>query len=242
MSETTPPARFENPCPFRFTRDQYYRLGELGFFGQLRVELLAGEIIEKYPDDPVDPSPRPFRFSREQFYRFGELGFFDGRRVELVLGEIVVTAPVSERHVAGVSLAADELKAAFGANYYVRVNAYLNLSVIDPVPDVAVVAGSPRNHCVPPTTALLIVEVADTTLLNDTTTKAELYATAGVQDYWVIDIEHRLLHVFRDPQALPLPEDLGATAYRTHLTLAPTDRVSPLAAPAASVLVSELLP
>ena len=84
--------------------------------------------------------------------------------------------------------------------------------------------------------------MSDSTLAFDTTTKAELYATAGVPEYWVLDIENRQLHVFRDPQPLPLPEDLAATAYRTRLTLAPTDRVSPLAAPAASILVSDLLP
>ena len=56
----------------------------------------------------------------------------------------------------------------------------------------------------------------------------------------VLDVENRRLHVLRDPTALPA--GLGATAYRTHLTLTPTDRVSPLAAPGASILVSELLP
>jgi hypothetical protein len=53
-------------------------------------------------------------------------------------------------------------------------------------------------------------------------------------------VENRQLHVFRDPQ--PLPAGLGATAYQTHLTLSPTDTVSPLAAPGASILVSDLLP
>jgi Uma2 family endonuclease len=233
------PARFENPCPFHLTRDQYYHLGELGFFGKAKVELLSGEVIEQYPDDPADPSPRPFRFTREQFRRMGELGFFDGRRVELVYGELVALPPVAEAHVAAVSLTADQLKAAFGASHYVRVQAPLNMAIVDPIPDIAVVPGSPRDYLVTPTTALLIVEVADTTLAYDTT-KAELYATAGVPEYWVIDLEHRQLIVFRAPQALP--QGLGATACKTHLTLAPTDSVSPLATPNASILVGDLLP
>jgi Uma2 family endonuclease len=61
-----------------------------------------------------------------------------------------------------------------------------------------------------------------------------------VPEYWVIDLEHRQLLVFRDPQ--PLPKGLGATAYKTHLTFGPADRVSPLAAPQASILVGDLLP
>ena len=59
---------------------------------------------------------------------------------------------------------------------------------------------------------MLIVEVADTTLAYDLTTKAELYATAGIADYWVLDVENRQLHVFRDPQ----PTAALAYPYRSH--------------------------
>jgi hypothetical protein len=231
-------SRFENPCPFRFTREQYYRMGELGFFDGRRVELIFGEVFEKYPADPVDSGPRPFRFSREQYYRMGELGFFDGRRVELVRGEIVVMSPINEPHVSGVSLTTDALKVAFGPGHYVRVQALLNLGTIDPEPDVAVVPGGPRDYAMPPTTALLVVEVADTSLHYDTTTKAEEYATAGIADYWVLDLTGRRLLGFRDPA----PIAAGGAAYRTHLTLGPADSVSPLAAPAATIAVADLLP
>ena len=132
------------------------------------------------------------------------------------------------------------MRLAFGPHHYVRVQGPLNLAVVDPVPHVAVVSGGPRDYLLPPTTALLIVEVPDVTLTYDTTTKAELYATAGVPEYWVLDLPNRQLHVFRDPQ--PLAAGLGATAYRTHLVLAPTDTVNPLAAPHASITVSDLLP
>lgn len=240
LSATPLPHRFENPCPFRMTVDQYRRLGALGFFGDRRTELLDGEVIEKYPDNPADPAPRLFRFTREQFYRMGELGFFDGRRVELVLGEIVVMSPVSEPHVTSVSLTTDALKAAFGGQHYVRVQAPLSLGRIDPEPDVAVVRGGPRDYTAPPTVAILVVEVADSSLHYDTTTKAEEYATAGIPEYWVIDLANRTLLVYRGP--LALPSGLGATAYRTHLVLGPADRVSPLAAPHASILVGDLLP
>ena len=80
----------------------------------------------------------------------------------------------------------------------------------------------------------------ESSLFFDTTTKAELYATAGIPDYWVIDLENRQLLVYRDP--VPLPAGLGATAYPTHLTFGPNDCVSPLAVPTASVKVADLLP
>jgi Uma2 family endonuclease len=82
--------------------------------------------------------------------------------------------------------------------------------------------------------------VADASLAYDTGAKCAEYATAGIADYWVLDVTNRQLHVFRDP--VPLPAGLGTTAYRSHATLSPADSVAPLAAPAASVLVSDLLP
>src|SRR5207248_5059445 len=109
----------------------------------------------------------------------------------------------------------------------------------DPVPEVMVVRGGIRDYTTAhPTTAVFVVEVADSSLKFDTTTKAELYAPAGVPDYWVIDLEHRRLLVFRDPRST----GNGAIAYRTRLTLGPNDTVSPLAAPNAAVKVADLLP
>ena len=88
-----------------------------------------------------------------------------------------------------------------------------------------------------PTTAELIVEIADSSLFEDTTTKAEVYATGGIPDYWVLDVENRLLLIFRDPA--PLPE--GGSAYRTCLKLKESDGATPLALPTASIRVGDLL-
>ncbi len=111
----------------------------------------------------------------------------------------------------------------------------------DPSPDLVVVAGARRDwQGKTPATAALVVEVADSSLTIDTTRKAEQYATVGVPEYWVIDLVNRRLLVFRDP--VPLPEGLGATAYRSHVTLNPDDTVAPLSAPAAAVRVADLLP
>ena len=46
---------------------------------------------------------------------------------------------------------------------------------------------------------MLLVEVADTSLQHDLTEKAELYATAGVPEYWVVDVLNRVVYVLRDP-------------------------------------------
>src|SRR5262249_44402522 len=146
----------------------------------------------------------------------------------------------------GVGLVTDALASIFTTGFWLSVQQPLFIPQAtpgsEPQPDVAVIAGSRRSLADHPTQAALVVEVADTTLAYDTTTKAELYATAGIAEYWVVDLNGRQLHVYRDPQPLPLPPDLGATAYQQRLTLGPGDTVSPLAAPSAVVRVADLLP
>ena len=193
---------------------------------------------------PPPIPPRPFRLTREQYYEMGERGYFDGKRVELIYGEVVEMSPTNWPHTLCLGLVSEALARVFASGYWVSQQQPLPISsatlVSEPEPDVAVIPGTRRDYTDHPTVAALLVEVSHATLTYDLTTKAELYATAGVPEYWVLDIENRQLHVFRDPA--PLQTELEATAYRTRLALAPTDRVSPLAAPAASILVSDLLP
>src|SRR5262249_7661064 len=133
------------------------------------------------------------------------------------------------------------IRTVFGTGWRFRIQLPLVLSQhTDPVPDIAVVAGALVGNPDHPTTAALVIEVSDTTFATDTTEKAELYATAGIADYWVLAVVTRQLHIFRDPASLPA--GLGATAYRSHRVLGPTDHASPLAMPNASIPVSDLLP
>ncbi len=189
---------------------------------------------------PKGAGPKPWRWTREQYHRLGELGLFDGKRVELVRGEIVEMSPINWPHVVGTSKVGDALRATFASVGRVIEQGPHPMADSDPIPDVRVVPGQFADYTDHPQTALIVVEVADTTLAYDTTTKAELYATAGIADYWVLDLNGRQLHVFRDPQ--PLPAALNAVAYRTHDTFGPADSVAPLAAPSASILVADLLP
>jgi Uma2 family endonuclease len=179
------------------------------------------------------------RWTVADFHRVGETGVFEGRRPVLIRGVILEQGMMNPPHATGIELVADALR-AFGPGWRPRVQLPLVLGLdTDPLPDVAIVAGGPRDHAsAHPTTAALVVEVSDTTLALDLTEKAELYATAGVADYWVLDLTGRRLLVFRDPA--PVPD--GGAAYRTHLTLGPTDTVTPLAAPNAVVPVADLLP
>lgn len=193
------------------------------------------------PPPLASVGPRPFRWTLALFHRLGDLGVFEGRRASLINGQLIEEGPMNPPHRIALELTDAVVRAAFGPGWRPCVQMPLVLGPGNaPQPDVAMVKGSPRDALVHPTTAELVIEIADSSLTYDTTTKAELYATAGIADYWVLDLDGRRLLVFRDP--VPLPAGLGATAYRTHLTLGPADAVSPLALPTTTVRVADLLP
>jgi Uma2 family endonuclease len=191
---------------------------------------------------PRAGGPKPHRFTINEYRKLGETGLFNDMKTMLIHGELFTMGMPKPPHDFALSVTYEFLRSICPAGHYVRNQLGFDIGTDnDPGPDLAIVPGAIRDYATKtPATAVLIVEVAHATLTIDTTTKAELYATANVPEYWVIDLEHRQLIVFRDPQ--PLPTGLGATAYRTHLTFGPKDRVSPLAAPTASVLVGDLLP
>jgi Uma2 family endonuclease len=194
------------------------------------------------PLAPTGTGWEPFRWTIAQYRDLGKTGFFDNVKTMLINGEIFTMVMPRPPHDTALALTLQWLQSVFGQGYYIRGQMGFDIGLAnDPGPDIAVVTGSIRDYATQtPTTAVLVVEVSDSTLAMDTTTKAELYATAGVADYWVVDLVNRQVHIFRGPQ--PLPSGLGATAYRTHKTFGPTDQVSPLAAPGASITVSDLLP
>jgi hypothetical protein len=193
---------------------------------------------------PANYSRLGARFTRDQYRSLAEHGFFDGRNVCLLSGEVIEMAAIREPHACGVSMVADVFRRVFGQGFYVREEKPLDVSTTDdPEPDVVVLPGSPRDYWHLPTApaaalAQVVVEVAFTTFDQDTTTKAELYATAGIADYWVLDVENDRLLVFRDPRPIPG----GGQSYRTCYRLVVGDTVSLLAVPNVPILVADFFP
>ena len=194
------------------------------------------------PPAPTSTGWESFRWTIAQYRDLGKTGCFDNVKTMLIDGEIFTMVMPRPPHDTALALSMVWLQSVFGHGYYVRIQMGFDIGTAnDPGPDIAIVTGSIRDYATrTPTTALLVVEVSDSTLAIDTTTKAELYATAGVPDYWVIDLVNRQVIVYRDPQ--PLPAGLGATAYRTRQVYGSADRVSLLAVPTASILGADLLP
>jgi len=162
------------------------------------------------------------RWTCAEFHRFGDMGMFEGRRAMLIDGIILAEGPMNPPHAITLELVDEALRAVFGAGWRIRSQSPLVLGLdLDPEPDFAVIAGTPRGGSGHPTTADLVIEVADSSLDFDTNEKRLLYAQAGIREYWVVDINGRKLFVYRDPQA---------GDYATQTILGSTEIVVPLAA------------
>ncbi len=191
------------------------------------------------------PIPGHHLWTREKYERATELGLLGpDDRVELIEGEIVQKMPQNSPHSTAISLTQDALRLAFPVGFVVRPQ--LPLSVGDlsqPEPDLAVVAGSARDYSrtqPDAADAVLVVEISDSTLLPDQTTKAALYARAGVRDYWIVNLPERLLEVHRLPSLMD-DAPLGH-GYRDITRLTEAETIAPLAAPGSPLAVADLLP
>ena len=173
-----------------------------------------------------------------------DLGWFQDQRVELIDGEILDMPSQKNYHGAAITQSMDALRLAFGIGFWVRNQLSLDLSPHSvPDPDLAVVPGSPQGVTAAtpnPTTALLVVEVSDSSLPYDRSYKASLYSAAGITDYWIVNLVQRQLEVYRDPVADST--QLFGFRYNSRTILDPPDTITPLAAPHASITVADLLP
>jgi len=224
------------PTVRRWNLEEYYRMGDLGFFTDGRVEVIDGEVLRKYP------KPTVRRWSREEYYRMAESGFFQDQRVELIDGEVLEMAPQGSGHFACVCLCNDAARRCFGSSHVVRVQGPLGVGKgSDPEPDIAVVSGNPRDYVGKshPSTALLVIEVSDTSLEFDRTSKAGLYASAGIRDYWIVNLTDRCVEVYRNP--VPDAAAKFGFRYADGSVYSAQDLVKPLAA-AGEIAVADVLP
>src|SRR5258706_12147964 len=142
-------------------------------------------------------------WTREEYERLVAEGFFQPEeRLELVDGLIFEMTPQNSWHAAAIQALQEALLPIFGKGYSLRVQMPLALGFdSEPEPDLAVVTGHWRNYRDRhPATAVLVVEVAETTLLHDRERKASLYSRAGIPDYWILNRAGACLEVLRDPQ------------------------------------------
>lgn len=183
------------------------------------------------------------RWTRAEYERLTELGVFTtDDRIELLNGVIVEKRPHTPRHAFTLMRITKFFALRFDEKLHYRPQLPLALGEYSmPEPDGAIITGEIRDYALShPTTAALVLEAAEETLRLDRTEKMEIYAEAGIEDYWIVNINDRVLEVYREPAAISgTPSGYG---YRSVRHYAETEQIAPLFAPQAQIEISTLLP
>ena len=128
-----------------------------------------------------------------------EAGFFRDERVELIQGVVVEESPQNAPHAYAIQVLNRLLMPRLVARADVRVQLPFAPGTHSlPEPDLAVVAIGDYKAA-HPSAAILIIEVADASLKFDRQEKAELYARAGVPEYWVVNLADRVIERHTEP-------------------------------------------
>jgi Uma2 family endonuclease len=189
-----------------------------------------------------DARPKIHRWTYKEYQALADTGFFFKRRVELLGGRIIEMAAQKDLHSAAVGKAQRAAERAFGPGFWGRPQLPLHLGRWSgPEPDVAVVPGGPDDYVGTghPKSALLVIEVSDTTLRYDRRNKGRRYARAGYADYWIVNLFDRCVEIHRRPVRDPSAR-LG-WRYEEVTVLTPPASMTPLAA-ANPILIADLLP
>ena len=153
---------------------------------------------------PQQAAPRPFTWSVERYNDAIAKGLLtENDRVELLFGLLNEKMPVGKRHADCV----DDLTAYFAGKYKnkYRLRPQNPITIGDnsqPEPDFAIInraTYATRGGNPLPEDVLLLIEVSDATLTYDRTTKAKLYALAGITEYWIIDLKSNQLELHLEP-------------------------------------------
>jgi Uma2 family endonuclease len=180
---------------------------------------------------------RTHRFTVDDYHRMAGAGILgEDSRVELIRGRIVDMAPINAPHLGMVNRLTRLLPIVLAGRGMLSVQNPVRLDDgSEPEPDVAVLrpraddyeTATPRASDV-----LLIIEVADTSLVEDREVKGPLYAESGIPEYWIVNLVDRVVEVYR-------PSDNGR--YASALRIVSGDVLDIMALPGVVMPAAELL-
>lgn len=177
------------------------------------------------------------RFTVGEYHRMVDAGILrEDEQVELIYGVIREMSPKNRPHVIAANKIWHVLHDGLGGRAGVYKEDPLGLLELDsePEPDIVVTADPDvESYGTARAVPLLVVEVSDTSLGYDMNLKAGLYASGGIPEYWVVDLRHRELVVFRDPEG---------GDYRTKTVWSPGSRIAPRSFPDLEIEVEALFP
>ncbi len=201
---------------YRLDRAAYHLLAEDGAFDDTRVELVNGLIVrrsdlrrsrKRADAHSMLPALRdaPFevhRIDRDGYYQLADAGAFAGKKVELIDGVLVAMNAMRGPHASSMMRLNRLLTAQLDDRVWVRAGLPLSVSRhSEPEPDFALVSdeamSAAEEH---PSTANLVIEVADSSHEYDLGLKALLYAAAKIPEYWVVDLQTQKLVVHLEPK------------------------------------------
>lgn len=154
---------------------------------------------------PLAEGPALRLWTREEYHRMAQAGILEeGPGTELIEGLIYRKMSQGRPHILAVKLVFWALHAALGDGYDLSMQTSLPLGDHnEPEPDILVLRGEARDYedrdPDPANDVILAVEVSDSTLQADRTSKVSLYARFGIPEYWIIDVQHRTLEIRRRP-------------------------------------------
>jgi len=170
------------------------------------------------------------RLTVEDVYKMAAAGVLDeNARIELVQGVLIDMVPIGAEHDGAVAWLTEHFMAVGERTWGVRIQSTLLVAGGYLLPDLIVVEPLPRSR--QPTSALLVVEVAQTSQARDRE-KARDYASADVPEYWIVDLAARKVIVHRRPLA---------GAYDEVVVYSDGEALQPLLDTVPAVAVSELL-
>lgn len=204
---------------------------------------MIAEIVETKPEvetlevDAAEVELARRRFTAAEFLRLVEIGVLaEGDRVELIQGDLIEMSPIYITHISTLNRLVWLLSNALGKQVILSVQNPVQLSEDNlPQPDVAIFRFQEEFYSeqhAKPEDILLIIEVADTSLRYDQRVKSKLYGTAGIADYWIVNLPERQIEVYREPRP---------NGYRTVTTYAPGETLSPLAFPDVVLQVEQIM-
>lgn len=145
------------------------------------------------------------KISVDDYHRMDEAGIFGPEEhVELLDGEIYVMPPIGNRHMAMVSRLTRMLHEMLGRTVNIRVQGSVAISdYSQPQPDICILRARDDDYFQVAATChdvLLAIEVSDSSLRFDRTTKLPLYLSSGIAEVWILNVADRCVEAYPSKQ------------------------------------------
>ena len=139
----------------------------------------------------------------ERYHEMIAAGDFDRNpKFELIRGRLVEKMPRSDEHILAKELLDERLAALLPPGWFCRPEAPVGLADSEPEPDLMVVRGQRRDYGrrrPTPADVALLIEVSMATLGYERNDKRDLYAEAGIQCYWIVNLINMRIEVREAP-------------------------------------------